>query len=59
MFILDFIVVLIVGFIICKIVWEIFVEFFYMLIDGIDFDKMEEYVDVIEYIGGVENIVDI
>ena len=30
-----------------------------MLTDGIDPDKMEEYADAIEHIGGVENIVDI
>ena len=57
--ILDPIAALIVGLIICKTAWEIFVESSHMLTDGIDPDKMEEYADAIEHIGGVENIVDI
>ena len=57
--ILDPIAALIVGLIICKTAWEIFVEASHMLTDGIDPDKMEEYADAIEHIGGVENIVDI
>ena len=56
--ILDPIAALIVGLIICKTAWEIFVEASHMLTDGIDPDKMEEYADAIEHIGGVENIVD-
>lgn len=57
--ILDPIAALIVGLIICKTAWEIFIESSHMLTDGIDPDKMEEYADAIEHIGGVENIVDI
>ena len=45
--ILDPIAALIVGLIICKTAWEIFVESSHMLTDGIDPDKMEEYADAI------------
>ncbi|WP_144569288.1 cation diffusion facilitator family transporter [Bacillus pseudomycoides] len=57
--ILDPIAALIVGFIICKTAWDIFIEASHMLTDGIDPDKMEEYSQAVRLVSGVEHIVDI
>ncbi|MEN1936012.1 cation diffusion facilitator family transporter [Paenibacillus sp. 102] len=57
--ILDPIAALLVGFIICKTAWDIFVEASHMLTDGIDPDKMEEYSQAVKLVSGVEHIVDI
>ncbi|KFN01484.1 cation transporter [Bacillus clarus] len=57
--ILDPIAALVVGLIICKTAWDIFVESSHMLTDGIDPDKMEEYSQAVQLVSGVEHIVDI
>ncbi|MFJ8529107.1 cation diffusion facilitator family transporter [Bacillus sp. NPDC094106] len=57
--ILDPIAALVVGLIICKTAWDIFVEASHMLTDGIDPEKMEEYSQAVKLVSGVEHIVDI
>ncbi|EMA6344233.1 cation diffusion facilitator family transporter [Bacillus cytotoxicus] len=59
MAILDPIAALLVGLIICKTAWDIFIETSHMLTDGIDPEKMEEYSQAVQLVPGVEHIVDI
>lgn len=55
----DMVIVFIIGLIICKIVWDIFKEFFYLLIDGFDVKYIFDYKKMIEQIVGVSCLKDI
>lgn len=53
------VMVFVIGFFICKMVWDIFKELFYFLIDGFDVKDMLVYKQMIEKILGVSCLKDI
>lgn len=49
----------IVGLIICKTAWDIFMEASHMLTDGFEKERLEVYNDTIQSVKGVKNITDL
>lgn len=56
---LDTVTAMIVGFLICKTAWDIFIQASHELSDGFDENKIERYRNVIRSIQGVEGIKEI
>ncbi|MGM0975034.1 MAG: cation diffusion facilitator family transporter [Bacillota bacterium] len=56
---LDPLTAIIVGLLICKTAWDIFVQASHELSDGFDEKKIKEYQDVIKKVNGVKGIKDI
>ena len=55
----DLLIAIIVGLLICKTAWDIFVQASHELSDGFDEEKIKEYQDVIKKVNGVKGIKDI
>ena len=56
---LDSVKAVIVGFLICKIAWDIFKEASHHLIDGFDEHQLEEYKETILNTPGIKSVKDI